>query len=196
MSRKETHNPEQVEAIAAHYREILRLIGENPTREGLLKTPIRAAKALIDATCGYTADADALARKAIFSHTGKGMVLVRNIEFYSLCEHHILPFFGHISIGYIPDGKIIGLSKLARITDVFARRLQVQERLTEQICEFLTGAIPNKGVIVACTAGHLCMKMRGVEKQESETTTMEYSGAFCDDPALRAEFMTLAEINK
>lgn len=196
MSRKETHNPEQVEAIAAHYREILRLIGEDPTREGLLKTPIRAAKALIDATCGYTADADDLARKAIFSHTGKGMVLVRNIEFYSLCEHHILPFFGHISIGYIPDGKIIGLSKLARITDVFARRLQVQERLTEQICEFLTEAIPNKGVIVSCTAGHLCMKMRGVEKQESETTTMEYSGAFCDDPALRAEFMTLAEINK
>lgn len=194
MSRKERHDPEQVEAIAGHYREILRLIGEDPEREGLLKTPIRAAKALLDATCGYTADADAMAQKAIFSHTGKGMVLVRDIEFYSLCEHHILPFFGHVTIGYIPDGKIIGLSKLARITDVYARRLQVQERLTEQLCEFLTHAIPNKGVIVACTAGHLCMKMRGVEKQESETTTMEYSGAFADDPALRAEFMTLAQI--
>lgn len=194
MSRKEIHNPEQVEAIAAHYREILRLIGEDPDREGLVKTPVRAAKALIDATCGYTADADAMAKRAIFTHTGKGMVLVRNIEFYSLCEHHILPFFGHINIGYIPDGKIIGLSKLARIADVYARRLQVQERLTEQLCSFLTQAIPNKGVIVACTAGHLCMKMRGVEKQESETTTMECSGAFADDAALRAEFMTLAQI--
>lgn len=194
MSRKEKHNPEQVEAIAYHYREILRLIGEDSEREGLLKTPVRAAKALLDATSGYTADADALAKKAIFSHTGNGMVLVRNIEFYSLCEHHILPFFGHVTIGYIPDGKIIGLSKLARITDVYAHRLQVQERLTEQLCDFLTNAIPNKGVIVACTAGHLCMKMRGVEKQDSETTTMEYSGAFADDPALRAEFLTLAQI--
>lgn len=194
MSRKETHDPQLVEAIAHHYREILKLIGEDPEREGLLKTPIRAAKALIDATCGYTADPEAIARKAIFSHTGKGMVLVRNIEFYSLCEHHILPFFGHVTIGYIPDGKIIGLSKLARITDVFARRLQVQERLTEQLCDFLTKAIPNKGVIVACTAGHLCMKMRGVEKQDSETSTMEYSGCFESDPALRAEFMALAEI--
>ncbi|MCM1006282.1 MAG: GTP cyclohydrolase I FolE [Prevotella sp.] len=196
MSRKEKHNPEQVEAIAHHYREILRLIGEDPDREGLLKTPIRAAKALIDATCGYTANPDEMAQKAIFSHTGKGMVLVRNIEFYSLCEHHILPFFGRVTVGYIPDGKIIGLSKLARITDVFARRLQVQERLTEQICNYLTNAIPNKGVIVACTAGHLCMKMRGVEKQESETTTMEYSGAFENDPALRMEFMRLAEIQR
>lgn len=192
MSRKEKHNPELVEAIAHHYREIIRLIGEDPEREGLLKTPIRAAKALIDATCGYTADPDEMAKKAIFTHTGKGMVLVRNIEFYSLCEHHILPFFGTVTVGYIPDGKIIGLSKLARITDVFARRLQVQERLTEQICEYLTNAIPNKGVIVACTAGHLCMKMRGVEKQESMTTTMEYSGIFTEDSSLRQEFMRLA----
>lgn len=194
MSRKETHNPEQVEAIAHHYREILRLIGEDPEREGLLKTPVRAAKALIDATCGYTADPNAMVQKAIFSHTGKGMVIVRDIEFYSLCEHHILPFFGTVSIGYIPDGKIVGLSKLARITDVFARRLQVQERMTEQICEFLTDAIPNKGVIVACTAGHLCMKMRGVEKQQSSTTTLEYSGVFENDAALRAEFLKLSEI--
>lgn len=124
------------------------------------------------------------------------MILVRDIEFYSLCEHHILPFFGKVTIGYIPDGKIIGLSKLARITDVFARRLQVQERLTQQLCEFLSNAIPNKGVIVACTAGHLCMKMRGVEKQESVTTTMEYTGQFADDSSLRHEFMTLAEIQR
>lgn len=194
MSRKETHDPELVEAIAYHYRQILSLIGEDPDREGLIKTPVRAAKALIDATCGYKKDAREIAQKAIFSHSGSGMVLVRNIEFYSLCEHHILPFFGHVTIGYIPDGKIIGLSKLARITDVYARRLQVQERLTEQICKFLTDTIPNKGVIVACSAGHLCMKMRGVEKQDSMTTTMEYSGAFADDLALRAEFMSLANI--
>lgn len=196
MSRKEAHDPKLVEELAYHYREILRLIGEDPDREGLKKTPVRAAKALIDVTSGYTADADAMARKAIFSHDGSGMILVRDIEFYSLCEHHILPFFGKVTIGYIPDGKIIGLSKLARITDVFARRLQVQERLTQQLCSFLTNAIPNKGVIVACTAGHLCMKMRGVEKQESQTTTMEYSGKFAEDSALRQEFMTLAEIQR
>lgn len=196
MSRKEAHDPKLVEELAYHYREILRLIGEDPDREGLKKTPVRAAKALIDVTSGYTADADALARKAIFSHDGSGMILVKDIEFYSLCEHHILPFFGKVTIGYIPDGKIIGLSKLARITDVFARRLQVQERLTQQLCSFLTNAIPNKGVIVACTAGHLCMKMRGVEKQESQTTTMEYSGKFAEDAALRQEFMTLAEIQR
>lgn len=196
MSRKEAHDSALVEQLAYHYREILRLIGEDPDREGLLKTPVRAAKALIDVTSGYTADAEAMARKAIFSHDGTGMILVRDIEFYSLCEHHILPFFGKVTIGYIPDGKIIGLSKLARITDVFARRLQVQERLTQQICEFLTGAIPNKGVIVACTAQHLCMKMRGVEKQESATTTMEYSGLFAEDSALRSEFMTLADIQR
>lgn len=195
MSRKEAHDPKQVEAIAHHYREILKLIGEDPEREGLQKTPERAAKALIDVTCGYSMDAEALAKKAIFTHEGKGMVLVRDIEFYSLCEHHILPFFGKVSIGYIPDGKIIGLSKLARITDVYARRLQVQERFTEQLCSFLTKAIPNKGVIVACTAGHLCMKMRGVEKQESMTSTIEYSGAFEQDPALRHEFMMLAGIS-
>ncbi len=196
MSRKETHNPELGAQLAHHYREILRLIGEDPCREGLLKTPERAAKALIDATIGYNADAGAMAKKAIFTHEGRGMILVRDIEFYSLCEHHILPFFGKVTIGYIPDGKIIGLSKLARITDVFARRLQVQERLTQQLCEFLSNAIPNKGVIVACTAGHLCMKMRGVEKQESVTTTMEYTGQFADDSSLRHEFMTLAEIQR
>lgn len=192
MSRKEAHDPELVEALAYHYREILRLIGEDPDREGLVKTPLRAAKALIDCTAGYTADPVALARKAIFSHSGSGIVMVRDIEFYSLCEHHILPFFGTVTIGYIPDGKIIGLSKLARITNVFARRLQVQERLTHQLCQFLSEAIPNKGVIVSCTAQHLCMKMRGVEKQQSATTTLEHSGLFSTDPALRAEFLHLS----
>lgn len=179
-------------AIASHYREILKLIGEDPTREGLVKTPERAAKALLDATCGYAADVDAIAQKAIFEHKGRGMVMVRGIEIYSLCEHHILPFFGTVTVAYIPKGKIIGLSKLARIANAFARRLQVQERLTSQICDFLSHAIPNDGVMVLCVARHLCMQMRGVEKQLSETSTVEYSGAFADDAALRDEFLRMA----
>lgn len=195
MSRKEKHDPALVAEIAAHYREILRLIGEDPSREGLVKTPERAAKALLDATCGYHADVRALSQKAIFEHEGSGMVMVRGIEIYSLCEHHILPFFGTVTIAYIPDGKIIGLSKLGRIADAFARRLQVQERLTRQLCDFLSEAIPNKGVIVSCSARHLCMQMRGVEKQLSETRTLEYSGEFASRPELRMEFLNLAAKN-
>ncbi|MBD5231846.1 MAG: GTP cyclohydrolase I FolE [Bacteroidales bacterium] len=189
MSTPKSHDPALVAEIAAHYREILRLIGENPEREGLLKTPERAAKALLDATCGYKADLKELSQKAIFEHDGSGMVMVRGIEIYSLCEHHILPFFGSITVAYIPDGRIIGLSKLGRIADAFARRLQVQERLTKQLCDFLTDAIPNKGVIVSCQARHLCMQMRGVEKQMSETRTLEYTGQFATSPELRAEFL-------
>lgn len=132
-----------------------------------------------------------IARQAVFEHAGSQMVIVKNIEFYSMCEHHILPFFGRVSIGYIPDGKMIGLSKLARIVDNFARRLQVQERLTAQICQLLSDAMPTKGVIVACTAEHLCMKMRGVEKQDSATTTFDYNGLFETDPSLRSEFREL-----
>lgn len=178
--------------LAAHYEAILRLLGEDPTREGLLKTPVRAAKAMLDITAGYRLDPEALVKKAIFSHTGSSMVIVSDIEFYSMCEHHILPFFGRVAVGYIPDGKIAGLSKLARVVDAYARRLQVQERLTAEICSLVAGALPNKGVIVACTAEHLCMKMRGVEKQHSATTTFDYCGLFETDPGLRAEFMTLA----
>ena len=133
MARKEIHDEELVEKIAWHYREILKLIGEDPDREGLVKTPTRAAKAMLDITQGYRTDALEIARKAIFRHDGSQMVIVKDIEFYSMCEHHILPFFGKVSIGYIPDGKMIGLSKLARIVDNFARRLQVQERLTAQV---------------------------------------------------------------
>lgn len=191
MARKENHDPELTEKLAYHYREILKLIGENPEREGLVKTPMRAAKALIDITQGYRVDPMEIARKAIFEHAGSHMVIVKDIEFYSMCEHHILPFFGKVSIGYIPKGKMIGLSKLARIVDNFARRLQVQERLTAQVCALLGEALPNEGVIVSCTAEHLCMKMRGVEKQDSATTTFDYSGRFAEDPALRAEFLTL-----
>lgn len=193
MSRKVSHDPELVAKIAAHYRGILELIGEDPEREGLKKTPERAAKALLDATCGYAADVNAIAQKAVFEHEGSGIVMVRGIEIYSLCEHHVLPFFGTITIGYIPDGKIIGLSKLGRIADAFARRLQVQERLTKQLCDFLTGTIANRGVMVMCSARHLCMQMRGVEKQLSETRTIECSGKFLDSSELRAEFLRLAE---
>ncbi len=191
MARKETHDPQLTEQIAWHYSEILRLIGEDPDREGLVKTPMRAAKALIDITQGYRVDPMQIARKAVFEHAGSQIVIVKDIEFYSMCEHHILPFFGKVSIGYIPKGKMIGLSKLARIVDSFARRLQVQERLTAQVCALLGEALPNEGVIVACEAEHLCMKMRGVEKQDAATVTFDYSGRFCDDASLRQEFMRL-----
>lgn len=191
MARKEQHDPELTEKLAYHYREILKLIGEDPEREGLVKTPVRAAKALIDITQGYRNDPAEIAAKAIFEHAGSRIVIVKDIEFYSMCEHHILPFFGKVSIGYIPKGKMIGLSKLARIVDNFARKLQVQERLTAEVCHLLDKVLPNEGVIVACTAEHLCMKMRGVEKQESATTTFDYTGKFSTDPGLRAEFMTL-----
>lgn len=191
MGRASKNDEKLVEEIASHYEAILRLIGEDPEREGLKKTPIRAAKALLDITSGYHSDPLSIARQAVFEHAGSQMVIVKDIEFYSTCEHHILPFFGKISIGYIPDGKIIGLSKLARIVDNFARRLQVQERLAAQVCNLLAEALPTRGVIVACEGEHLCMKMRGVEKQESATVTFEYCGEFADDPSLRQEFMRL-----
>lgn len=185
------HDEKLIAEIAGHYREILRLIGEDPEREGLLKTPVRAAKALVDITQGYRQNPLDIARKAIFEHAGSKIVIVKDIEFYSMCEHHILPFFGKVTVGYIPKGKMIGLSKLARIVESFARRLQVQERLTAQVCALLAEAMPTDGVIVACNAEHLCMKMRGVEKQDSSTTTLDYCGRFETEPALRDEFMRL-----
>lgn len=191
MRDKVQHDPKIVADIASHYEAILRLLGEDPEREGLKKTPVRAAKAMLDITAGYRQDPLATARQAIFEHDGSQMVIVRDIEFYSTCEHHILPFFGHMAVGYLPDGKILGLSKLARVVDGFARRLQVQERLTAQVCRLLGEALPNKGVIVWCEAQHLCMKARGVEKQNSITTTLEFSGMFERNPALRAEFLAL-----
>ena len=184
-----------ISELANHYREILKLIGENPEREGLLKTPERAAKALYSIMEGYSQSAEEIASKAIFEHNGSGMVIVKDIEFYSMCEHHILPFFGKVCVGYLPKGKILGLSKLARIVDVYAKRLQVQERLTEQICMAISKLIPNDGVIVACEGAHLCMKMRGVEKQDSMTVTFESSGKFLEKPELRKEFMAVCGIN-
>lgn len=184
-----TTENEIIAEIAEHYKDIIRLIGEDPEREGLVNTPMRAARALYYATSGYHADEQALINNAIFCHEGSKMIIVRDIEFYSLCEHHILPFFGHISIGYIPDGKILGISKLARIVEMFARRLQVQERLTAEVCNEIAKVVGAKGVIAVCEAGHLCMKMRGVEKQDSTTVTMEYNGIFAEDPQLREEFL-------
>lgn len=179
---------ETIKEIAGHYEAIMKLLGEDVTREGLKKTPMRAAKAIVYATRGYRQDPDKLINEAIFTHEGSRMVIVKDIEFYSLCEHHILPFFGKVSIGYIPNGKTIGLSKLARLVDLYARRLQVQERMTAQICKIVMEKLDAKGVIVVCKGEHLCMKMRGVEKQESATTTVETAGVFNESEALYDEF--------
>lgn len=182
------YDEEKVAQIAAHYQEIIRLIGEDPEREGLIKTPMRAAKALWYATSGYRTNPSDLIKQAIFEYSGSQVVVVKDIEFFSMCEHHLAPFFGHMSVGYIPDGTMVGLSKVARVVDAYARRLQVQERLTAQVARELFETLPAKGVIVTCTAQHLCMKMRGVEKQDSATTTVDYCGVFTEDPALRLEF--------
>lgn len=179
---------ETIREIAGHYEAIIRLLGEDVDREGLKKTPMRAAKAIAYATRGYRQDPDELINDAIFTHEGSRMVIVKDIEFYSLCEHHILPFFGKVSIGYIPDGKTIGLSKLARLVDFYARRLQVQERMTAQICRIVMEKLGAKGVIVVCSGEHLCMKMRGVEKQDSATTTIETAGVFDASTSLCDEF--------
>lgn len=187
MERKD-YDLQTVEKIASHVEEIIKLLGEDTSRQGLLKTPVRAAKALWYATSGYRLNPSEIMKQAIFTHDGSNMVIVKDIEFYSLCEHHVLPFFGRMSVGYIPDGNMLGLSKVARVVDAYARRLQVQERLTAQVCREIFETLPAKGAIVACTAQHLCMKMRGVEKQDSATTTVDYLGAFAADSALRTEF--------
>lgn len=192
-NKKPQYDNQQVEKLAAHIKSIIELLGEDPNREGLLKTPQRAAKALIDNTSGYSTDGGALIRQALFTHDSHQMVIVKDIEFYSLCEHHILPFFGTVSIGYIPDGEIVGLSKLARVVETHARRLQVQERLTADICKVVSENIKNKGVIVACEAAHMCMKMRGIEKQETTTVTIEYCGDF-ESVELQQQFFTLCKL--
>lgn len=188
------YDNDAITKIASHFESIIELLGEDKTREGLKKTPIRAAKALYYATNGYRKNPTEIMQQAIFEYAGSKMVIVKDIEFYSFCEHHILPFFGHISIGYIPNGNMIGLSKLARVVDVFARRLQVQERLTAEICTEIYNTLSAKGVIVACNAQHLCMKMRGVEKQDSSTTTIEYIGDFENNADLRNQFFESLKI--
>jgi GTP cyclohydrolase I len=170
----------------------LELIGEDPSRDGLLKTPSRVAKAMMWLTRGYTQTAAEVIGDALFEEDHENMVMVRDIEMYSMCEHHMLPFFGRVHIAYIPNGKIVGLSKLPRVVEVFARRLQVQERLGEQIADALEEVLHPKGVGVVIEAVHLCMMMRGVEKQSSRTITSSMRGLFRDDSKTRSEFLRLA----
>jgi len=173
-------------------RRQLELIGENADREGLIKTPSRVAKAMAWLTRGYELDARTVIGDALFEEDHENMVMVRDIEMYSMCEHHMLPFFGKVHVAYIPDGRIVGLSKLPRVVEVFARRLQVQERLGEQIADALEEVLRPKGVGVVIEAVHLCMMMRGVEKQGSRTITSSLRGAFRDDAKTRSEFLRLA----
>ena len=173
-------------------RRQLELLGEDPEREGLVRTPSRVAKALRFLTQGYDSSAEEVIGEGIFKEEHDNMIMVRDIELYSMCEHHMLPFFGKAHVAYIPNGKIVGLSKIPRIVDVYARRLQVQERLTEEIAEGLCRVINPSGVGVVIEAYHLCMMMRGVEKQNSKTITSALRGAFREDPKTRDEFLRLA----
>jgi GTP cyclohydrolase I len=173
-------------------RRQLELLGEDPEREGLVRTPARVASALKWLTQGYASSAEQVVGEGIFEEEHDNMIMVRDIELYSMCEHHMLPFFGKAHIAYIPNGKIVGLSKIPRIVDVYARRLQVQERLTEQIAEGLCGVLNPLGVGVVIEAYHLCMMMRGVQKQNSKTITSALRGAFREDPKTRDEFLRLA----
>ena len=177
--------------VAKNIKSILSEIGENTKREGLLKTPERAAKSIKFLTKGYTQDPEKILKSAIFKEDYSQMVLVKDIEIYSLCEHHMLPFFGKAHVAYIPNGRIVGLSKIPRIVDVFARRLQVQERLANEIKKCLHKTLKPKGVAIVIEAQHLCMQMRGIEKQHSHATTSAFSGIFLKDEKTRFEFINL-----
>ena len=189
--RIDEYDQEITDEIAGHVREILRLLGENPDREGLLKTPERVAKAMQYLTQGYAQDGDVIIKSALFDEEYRQMVLVKDIELYSVCEHHMLPFIGKAHVAYIPDGKITGLSKIARVVDAYAKRLQVQERLTVQIRDSIQEALNPMGVAVVIEAMHTCMKIRGVEKSNSVTTTSAFSGVFLKDARTRNEFLNL-----
>ena len=178
------------EEIKVNYREIIDLLGEDTTREGLIKTPERAAKAMKFLTGGYEQDPKQILQSAMFNEDYNEMVLVKDIELYSMCEHHMLPFFGKAHVAYIPNGKIVGLSKIPRVVDVFSRPLQVQERLTEQILDCINTTLQPRGVAVVIEASHMCMMMRGVQKQNSLTTTSGFRGAF-KDTETRNEFLNL-----
>ena len=181
---------EKTQAIAQHIQTILELLNEDPSREGLLKTPTRVGAAMQYLTQGYAKDPEQILRSALFAEDYRQMVVVKDIPFYSLCEHHMLPFFGKAHVAYIPNGKITGLSKIARVVDAFARRLQVQERMTMQIKDCIDQTLQPLGVMVVIEAEHLCMQMRGVEKPHSITTTSDFTGAF-NRPETREEFMNL-----
>ena len=189
--REDIYDQKRIEELMGHYREILRLLGENPEREGLIKTPERVAKAMSFITKGYAQDPIAILRSAMFKEEYQQMVLVKDIELFSVCEHHMLPFIGKAHVAYIPNGQITGLSKIARVVECFARRLQVQERLTVQIRDSIQQALNPLGVAVVIEASHTCMQMRGVEKQRSVTTTSAFTGCFLSDPRTRDEFMQL-----
>ena len=178
--------------LTQHYKALIDGIGEDSNREGLLKTPERAAKALEFLTHGYTLNADSIIQQAIFQEEYSEMVIVKDIEVYSLCEHHLLPFFGKAHVAYIPDGKIVGLSKIPRVVDAYARRLQVQERLTIEIRDCIQRTLNPKGVAVVLECNHMCMQMRGVQKQNSSTTTSAFTGIFLSNEATRKEFINLA----
>ena len=184
----ETEYREGLDELAAHYHEVLKLIGEDPEREGLVKTPMRVAKAMQVLTRGYTMDAHKVLTDALFEEKYNQMVIVKDIDFFSMCEHHMLPFYGKAHVAYIPNGYITGLSKIARVVDIFSHRLQVQERLTQQIKDCIQDTLKPMGVMVVVEAKHMCMQMRGVEKQNSITTTSAFSGAF-EQAKTREEFM-------
>lgn len=186
----EKYDPETTEKLSEHYRNILELLGENADREGLQRTPTRVAKSMQFLLQGYEQDPEEILRSAMFKEDYRQMVIVKDIEIYSMCEHHMLPFIGKAHIGYIPNGYITGLSKIARVVDAYARRLQVQERLTTQIKECIQKTLNPLGVAVVIEAQHLCMQMRGVQKQNSTTTTSDFTGAF-ERVATREEFIRL-----
>ena len=185
---------EGLEDLAVHYKEILTLLGEDPDREGLEKTPMRVAKAMQTLTKGYQMDAHKVLTDALFKEDYSQMVIVKDIDFFSLCEHHMLPFYGKAHVAYIPNGYIPGLSKIARVVDIYAHRLQVQERMTQQIKDCIQDTLKPLGVMVVIEAKHMCMQMRGVEKQNSITTTSDFSGAF-NQAKTRQEFMNLIHNN-
>ena len=190
MAEEESYKRPGLENLAEHYKEIQTLLGEDADREGLQKTPLRVAKAMQFLTKGYTQDPKAILEKALFHEEYNHMVIVKDINFYSMCEHHMLPFYGKAHIAYIPNGTITGLSKIARVVEVFARRLQVQERMTHQIMQCIEETLHPMGVMVVIEAAHMCMQMRGVEKQNSITTTSAFSGVF-KAAETRQEFMNL-----
>ncbi len=192
--KADNYNEETVKVIAEGYKKILTSIGENPEREGLLKTPERAAKAMQFLTHGYDLDANEILRSAMFKEDYSQMVIVKDIEVYSMCEHHMLPFFGKAHIAYIPNGHIVGLSKIPRVVDVFARRLQVQERLTNEIRDCIQETLNPAGVAVVIECKHMCMSMRGIQKQNSVTTTSAFTGEFENDTT-RSEFLRLITAN-
>ena len=186
---------EGLDELASHYKEILHLLGEDTDREGLLKTPMRVAKAMQVLTRGYQMDAHKVLTDALFREDYSQMVIVKDIDFFSLCEHHMLPFYGKAHVAYIPNGYITGLSKIARVVDIYAHRLQVQERMTQQIKDCIQDTLKPLGVMVVVEAKHMCMQMRGIEKQNSITTTSDFSGAF-NQAKTRQEFMNLIHNNQ